>query len=144
MVNMQRVVSIREFGREMNKILNQIKKEIIKDKRLADIYSQRLANFSARSYRARVSNAPYNYRSDKAGQWSRGGGVPLEKSVFVKRTKDGYSVGIKKSGNSKLKGAIAPTVYYKFGAIKYLHDTTASLHMNKNKLLQDILINKKR
>lgn len=140
------VIKKTTFNNLQKDIINSIKKaelNLLSDKKLADTYAFRLANFSARSYRARVSNAPYNYRSKNPGPWSRGGGTPLEKSIYVERVDKGYSVGIKKEGDSKNKGALPPTVYYAFGAKKYLKETKASLKKNAKKLMYDIISNKK-
>ena len=49
-----------------------------------------VADTIARSWRARVSNAPYNYRSDRPGLHSRTGGTPLEKSIRVDRVNENH------------------------------------------------------
>ena len=53
-----------------------------------------VAQTVARSLRARVSRAPYNYRSNKPGPHSRSGGTPLEKSIQVVQAGDGFEVVI--------------------------------------------------
>jgi len=96
--------------------LDQALKEIVERHtvRIKNKYRKHLlrtAQFLARSLRARISKAPYNYRSDKPGPWSRKGGRPAEKSVRIDvKNKDEIRVYIQDSGSSGF-GVLPPSAY---------------------------------
>ena len=121
----------------------EAEEQIRKDEIDADKFAKRLAEFAARSYRARVSSAPYNYRSLHPGPWSRRGGRPLEKSVIASKRAKSYTVYIENNGNVRKKGTFKPTEYAFLGAKKYLDRTSESILKNYKKIIGKIISNKR-